>query len=187
MFEPNEKVVYPGHGVANVDGVIEKTVSGSSVKFIKLTFLYKDMTVLIPIYNADSLGLRYISSIDIVDAAIEELKRVPEKKLECLDFTPSGWNRRHREYQLKIQGGKLIDIVKVYRDLMHIAQQKELSFGERMLLQSIEELLSQEIQSVKAISNDDAIQELRSPFKKLLNITPYSKLNIKKGVQVAST
>ncbi len=185
MFEPNDKVIYPGHGVANVDGVIEKNVAGSSVKFIKLSFIYKDMTILVPVYNADSIGLRYISSQTTIDQALKELKKEPEKKFEGIDFTPSGWNRRNKDYQLKIQGGKLLDVIRIYRDLMYIAQQKELSFGERMLLQSIEDLLAQEIQSGRNICREEVIQELRCHFKQLLNVPTYSKLNVKNGVQAA--
>lgn len=185
MFEPNDKVVYPGHGVANVDGVIEKNVAGSSVKFIKLSFIYKDMTILVPVYNVDSIGLRYISSELIINEALKELAKEPEKKFEGIDFTPSGWNRRNKGYQLKIQGGKLLEIIKIYRDLMYVSQQKELSFGERMLLQSIEDLLAQEIQSGKNIGREEVIQELRCPFKQLLNMASYSKLHVKNGVQAA--
>jgi CarD family transcriptional regulator len=185
MFEPNDKVIYPGHGVANVDGVIEKNVAGSSVKFIKLSFIYKDMTILVPVYNADSIGLRYISSESIIEQALKELGKEPEKKFEGIDFTPSGWNRRNKGYQLKIQGGNLLEIVKIYRDLMHVSQQKELSFGERMLLQSIEDLLAQEIQSGKNLGREEVIQVLRCPFKQLLSVASYSKLHVKNGVQAA--
>lgn len=184
MFEPNDKVIYPGHGVANVDGIIEKNVAGSSLKFIKLSFVYKDMTILVPVYNVDCIGLRRLSSQVVIDQALKELYKEPDKKIESIDVTPSGWNRRHKAYQLKIQSGVLLDIVKIYRDLMYISQQKELSFGERMLLQSIEELIAQEIQSGKQINREEVIQELRCPFKQGMCIVPYSKHNIKKGVQV---
>lgn len=185
MFECNDKVFYPGHGVANVDGIIEKNVAGSVVKFLKLSFLHKDMMILVPLYNADSIGLRFISSEDCVNQVLQELYKNPERKLESIDFTPSGWNRRFKEYQLKILGGKLIDIIKIYRDFMHISQQKDLSFGERMLLQNVEDLLAQEIQSVRNISREEVIQELRCPFKQVLNL-PQNKIAIKKNI-VAST
>lgn len=185
MFEFNDKVFYPGHGVANVDGIIEKEVAGSCLKFIKLSFLHKDMMILVPLYNTDSIGLRSISSEDCVNKVLEELHRGPERKLESIDFTPSGWNRRHKEYQLKILGGKLIDIIKIYRDLMYISQQKELSFGERTLLQSVEDLLAQEIQSVRKTSREEVIQELRCPFKQILNLAQ-SKISIKKNIAIST-
>ena len=165
MFKLKDKVVYPGHGVAVVDEIIERNIGGNAVSFFKLVFLFKEMNILVPVYNSECIGIRYPSDETVIEAALEELSKKPEKKLESVDFTPSGWNRRNKEYQLKIQSGKMLDIAKVYRDLMHIAQQKELSFGERTLLTVLEELMAQEIQVVRSIARDAAIQELRSTFK----------------------
>lgn len=167
MFQLNDKVVYPGHGVAVIEEIIERSVSGASIKFMKLNFLFKDMTILVPIYNVDSIGIRLPNSVENVDAVLKELRNKPEKKLETLDFTPSGWNKRNKEYQMKIQSGSLLDLIKIYRDIMHIAQIKDLSFGERTLLQNIEELILQEVQVVKNSDRELVAQEIRSPFKQL--------------------
>lgn len=165
MFKLNDHVVYPAHGVAIIDEVTEKIVGGTSVKFFKLTFIFKDMTILVPVYNIDSIGIRYPSSAKEVESALAELTKKPERKFESIDFTPSGWNRRHKEYQARIQSGNINDVAKIYRDLMFVAQQKDLSFGERTVLLSTEELLSQEIQIVKGLGRDEVIQQVRAPFK----------------------
>lgn len=167
MFQLNDKIVYPGHGVAVIDEIIEQNVAGVAIKFLKLSFLFKDMTILVPLYNVDSIGIRMPSCSDVVAVAMAELHCKPERKLETLDFTPSGWNRRNKEYQLKIQGGQLLDLVKIYRDIMHIAQMKELSFGERTLLQNIEELIVQELKVIKNVEKELVVQEIRAPFKQL--------------------
>jgi CarD family transcriptional regulator len=168
MFNRNENVVYPGHGVAIIEDIIEKSVGGSNINFFKLTFLYKDMTILVPIYNAGSIGIRKPNTKEIVDAVINELYKAPEKKFESIDFTPSGWNRRNKDYQMRIQSGSLLEIAKIYRDLMHVAQYKELSFGERSLLQSTEELIVQELQVVLNQGKELVIQLLRRPFKQFV-------------------
>ena len=62
MFKVKEKVVYPGHGVAIVEEVVEKAVAGNDIKFFKLRFLYKDMTVLVPVNNAPHMAIRSLSS-----------------------------------------------------------------------------------------------------------------------------
>lgn len=168
MFKLNDHVIYPGHGVAVVEDILEKTVSGTAVNFLKLNFLFKDMTILVPTYNILTIGIRYPSGPLEVDTTLLELSGKPDKKLDSIDFTPSGWNRRHKEYQIKIQSGKLLDIARIYRDLMHIAQQKDLSFGERTLMQTTEELLVQEVQIVKAKEREAVIQLLRNPFKQFI-------------------
>ena len=167
MFKLNDHVIYPGHGVARVADVIEKTVSGKTINFLMLSFIFKDTTILVPMYNVATIGIRYPSSEQEVDLALYELSKQPEKKLESIDFTPSGWNRRFKHYQQKLQSGKLFDIAQIYRDLMYIAQQKDLSFGERGILQTTEDLISQEIQIVKNKDREVIVQLLRNPFKLL--------------------
>lgn len=168
MFKLKDKVIYPGHGVAVIDDITEKLVGGSAIKFLKLVFLFKDMTILVPTYNVKTIGIRQPSEKKVVDNAMGELYSKPERRLEGIDFTPSGWNRRNKDYQLKIQGGRLIDIAKIYRDLMHVSEQKELSFGERNLLQITEELIVQELQIIKAVDREKVVEEIRTPFKKFL-------------------
>lgn len=166
MFNLNDKVIYPGHGVAVVEDIIEKSIGEAKINFFKLVFLYKDMTILVPIHNATVIGIRLPSTVETVHLALKELDKKPEKKLENIDFTPSGWNRRNKDYQLKMQSGLLVEIAKIYRDLMYVSQQKDLSFGERALLQTAEELLTQELLIIKNVDKETIVQEMRSPFKK---------------------
>lgn len=171
MFNLKDNVVYPGHGVAVISEIVEKTVGGTSIHFIKLDFLYKDMTILVPKYNLDAIGLRHLSSPLQIEDVLNELARKPERKLDGVDFTPSGWNRRNKDYQTKIQGGVLLEIARIYRDLMYVAQHKELSFGERTLQQTTEELIAQEMQIVQGCDRATVVTMLRSPFK-LFSYTP---------------
>ena len=168
MFKLNDHVVYPGHGVAVVAEIIERTVAGTAIKFLKLSFLFKDTTILVPTYNVDNIGIRLPADEKLVNSTLKELGKKPERQLESIDFTPSGWNRRYKDYQMRIQSGDLLEISKIYRDLMHIAQQKDLSFGERTVLQTTEELIVQEIQVVKNKEREMVIHLLRNPFKQFI-------------------
>lgn len=168
MFKRSDHVIYPGHGVAVVEDIIDKVVASTTISFLKLTFLFKDMTILVPVYNVTAIGLRYPSTQQEVEMVLNELAKQPQKKLESVDLTPSGWNRRHKDYQTKLQNGGLLELSRIYRDLMHIAQQKDLSFGERTILQTIEDLLSQEIQIVAAQDREVVLQWLRMPFKQFV-------------------
>jgi CarD family transcriptional regulator len=168
MFKLHDHVIYPAHGVAIVSEISEKMIAGTGIQFLKLNFLFKDMMILVPTYNIATIGIRYPSSEQEVNTGLYELSKKPEKILDSIDFTPSGWNRRHKEYQNKIQAGKLLEVAKIYRDLMYIAQQKDLSFGERTVLLATEELLVQEIQVVKNKDRDVVTQLLRNPFKQFI-------------------
>ena len=137
MYKLNDKVVYPGHGVAIIEEEIEKKVAGASIKFFKLNFLFKDMMILLPINNLENSGVRVPASKKEIDIVINELYKTPPKKMEYLDFTPSGWNRRNKEF----------------------------SFGEKSLLNTAEELLVQEIQLVTSKDRETIIQNLHTPFR----------------------
>ena len=163
MFNVNDKVVYPGHGVAIIEEVVEKNVAGASTQFFKLVFPFKDMTVLGPQQRLEAAGIRALSSEEEILESLAELRRLP-KLSSSGEVAPAGWSRRHREYQLKIQNGRLIDIASIYRDLMYTAQRKELSFGEKSLTQTTEELLSKEIFTSRKCSEEQALSAIRKPF-----------------------
>jgi CarD family transcriptional regulator len=160
MFSVNEKVVYPGHGVARINRIVTKPVSGNETNFFELKFLHKDMTVLIPMHNLSAVGIRRLSSIEYVDGLLKNLAEPASKT--ALDAIGVNWNRRNKRYQEDIRQGNLEALCKIYRDLLHVAQVKELSFGEKMLLQQIEAMIAQEISLVRNVEENKAIEQLRS-------------------------
>ena len=161
MFSLRDKVVYPGHGVAEISRIVEKIVAGSVARFFELTFLNKDMTILVPTNNIALIGLRRLSSIENIDNAFEILS-MPAKL--CRESSLSNWNKRSKDYQSKLRTGDLYEICRIYRDLNHLSARKELSFGEKNLLSQTEALLVEEISLVKDMQEGKAIARLRSLF-----------------------
>lgn len=160
MFAINEKVVYPGHGVATVDRLIDKRVACASTMFYELVFVNKDMTILVPVSNSATIGVRKLSSVADI-AQIFAIIGEPASERNFTTACASSWNKRSKNYQCKIRSGDLFEIAKIYRDLHHIATKKELSFGERNLLQQTEALLAEEISLVYTIDTESAIEKLR--------------------------
>ena len=74
------------------------------------------------------------------------------------------WNRRHREYTQKIKTGSVHEIAKVIRDLSVLKGDKELSFGERKMLESAQGLLVKEISIAKSRTEDAVLSELNELF-----------------------
>lgn len=169
MFSLNDKVVYPGHGVAKINRIVEKMVAGQNSSFYELRFLNKEMTVLVSIANTDGIGLRPLSSTNGIDNIFKMLAE-PSRKVKNYEVTANNWNKRNKEYQLKLRTGKLEEISEIYRDLKHIAQQKELSFGEKNLLNQTESLLAEEISIVRKLEADKTVEFLRSMFNSLEKI-----------------
>jgi CarD family transcriptional regulator len=159
----NEKVVYPGHGVAQINRIVEKSVAGNSACFFELKFLNKDMTILVPTNNLSSVGIRRLSSTQNISDIFKTLAQ-PSARLPYDIAT--NWNKRNKDYQCKLRSGDLQEICKIYRDLKNMSAYKELSFGEKMLLSQTESLLAQEISLVQNMNEDKAIEHLRSLFDK---------------------
>src|SRR6266404_4890010 len=136
-FKVGEKVVYPAHGVGVIEGVQTKVISGSERKFYML---------------------RIIIGKDMVAKVYRILR---DKKVEIDQQT---WNRRYREYTEKIKTGSVLEIAKVLRDLFVLKGEKELSFGERKMLDTARNLLVKELAIAKSHSEEKIMEELRGIF-----------------------
>ena len=174
QFKVNEKVVYPAHGVAFVQDIIEKMVTGNRLKFYKLSFLYKDMTILIPVTNCEQTGVRGLSSPSKIDEALSAFnEKVLQQRFAEVDVSPSAWNKRHKDYLNRVQAGDFASVLAIYQELMYMAQHKDLSFGEKTLLHTTEELLAQELMVTKEIDRSESLELLRSPFNQfVINYSP---------------
>jgi CarD family transcriptional regulator len=157
-FKIGEKVVYPAHGVGVIEGVQTKSISGNERKFYMLRIIDSDMTIMIPTENVQSVGLRRIIGKDMVAKVYKILR---DKKVEIDQQT---WNRRYREYTEKIKTGSVLEIAKVLRDLFVLKGDKELSFGERKMLDTARNLLVKELAIAKAHSEEKIMEELRGIF-----------------------
>jgi CarD family transcriptional regulator len=116
------------------------------------------MTIMIPTDNVTSVGLRPVIGREMV-AKVYRILRT--KKIEVDQQT---WNRRYREYTEKIKTGSVIEIAKVLRDLFVIKADKELSFGERKMLDTARNLLVKELSIASADPEEKIIQDLKNIF-----------------------
>ncbi len=139
MFSVGDMAVYPAHGVGVIEAEETKVIGGVEKTFYVMRILDNDMTVLIPKDNIDRIGLRSIISKEEVEKVYEILK---EKKVS---FNHQTWNRRYREYMEKIKSGSIFELAQVFRDLHIIGYDKQLSFGERRMLDTAKNLLIKEL------------------------------------------
>jgi len=163
MFEVDQRVVYPGHGVAHINRIVTQTIGGQKAEFYELKFVNKDMTVLVPVGNVVSIGVRSLSSNTKIDKIFEFLAQ-PAQRISNQELNTTNWSKRNKEYQNKIRTGSLDEISEIYRDLKCIETQKELSFGEKSLLHQTEAMLAEEIAIVREFGEDKALEHLRSIF-----------------------
>ena len=164
MFLLNEKVIYPGYGLATINRLVERLMLGKKTNFFELKFDNKEMTVLIPEDRLESIGVRKLSTLPELTHMFELLSKFDVHDI-ITEHNASTWNKRNKEYQCKLRSGQLIQISAIYKELQLIALDKELSFGERNLFNQIEFLLIEEILAVKKSEAEDIRLKLRHPFE----------------------
>jgi CarD family transcriptional regulator len=158
MFKIGDVAVYPAHGVAVVESIEDKEISGMCQCFYILRLLENDMTIMVPECNAHNVGLRGV----IERKEVGEVYKILKKR------GPRGasqtWNRRHRRYMEKIKTGSVFEIAEVLRDLYLLKLNKELSFGERKVLDTARSLLIKELSIAKRTNEFQIEKEIEKIF-----------------------
>jgi CarD family transcriptional regulator len=158
MFKIGDKAVYPAHGVGIIEAIESKEISGNKRKFYVMRILGNGMTIMIPTDNVRAVGLRGI----VPNKDVPKIYRILKQRDVVLDTQT--WNRRYREYMEKIKTGSVFEIAGVLRDLFLLKLEKNLSFGERRMLDIARNLLVKELSIAKRSSEDNIERELRNIF-----------------------
>lgn len=156
-FKVGDHAVYPGYGVGLIASIDAKEIMGTRLEFYGVQILETGLKVMIPKSNVASVGLRPIISKGEAAKVIDILK-VTDVKIDN-----QTWNRRYREYMEKIKTGSVYEIAEVLRDLFLLKADKELSFGERKMLDNARGLLMKEL-SLAVDKEELAKDEVRSIF-----------------------
>ncbi len=158
MFQVGDNAVYPAHGVTVVKRIDEREVGGLKKSFYVLQVVDNQMTIMVPTDNAESVGLRKIIS----EQDVNQVYKILEERDVKIDHTT--WNRRYREYMEKIKTGSVYEIAEVLRNLFLLRHTKDLSFGERKMLDHAKHLLVKEISLAKKAAEAEIEQEIQTIF-----------------------
>jgi CarD family transcriptional regulator len=160
MFRVGELAVYPAHGVGRVEMIESKDLYGRKQDFYVLKILENGMKIIVPTDRAESIGLRKITSSDCIPRVYEILN----DRSESCTLEGLSWNRRHKAYMDKIKSGSLFEVAEVFRELLFLKKRKELSFGERKVLDTARNLLTKELSIARNLQEDEVRQELSQMF-----------------------
>jgi len=152
-FRPNDYVVYPAHGVGQIVSIEEQEIAGLTLELFVISFEKDKMTLRVPTNKAADVGMRTLSSPDIVSKAMTTLKGKARVKKAM-------WSRRAQEYEQKINSGDLIAIAEVVRDLHRADDQREQSYSERQLYEAALERLTREVAAVNGREESEAQREV---------------------------
>ncbi|MCA9589080.1 MAG: CarD family transcriptional regulator [Myxococcales bacterium] len=155
-FRVGDKAVYPAHGVGEVVKIVELDIAGQRQKFYEVRILDKNQTVKIPVANADAL--RELVSEEEIQEIFDILRE------RTIAFDKQTWNRRYRGFMDKIKTGSIYDVAEVLRDLYRLKTDKQLSFGERRMLDTARSLIVKEIAIAREQTEDDVKSEIEAIF-----------------------
>lgn len=137
-YAVGDRFVYPMHGAGVVSDIEEKEVLGDLRKYYHLTLPYGNLQLLVPVDNAEDLGIRDVISSEEFLAVLRVLES------PCCDGSQN-WNKRHRENLDKLRSGDILEVAEVYKFLIFRDKEKKLSTGEKKMLSSAKNILFSEL------------------------------------------
>lgn len=152
-FRPDDFIVYPAHGVGKIVSIETQEIAGMELELFVIAFDKDKMTLRVPTNKAEDVGMRSLSSPDVVSKAMQVLKGKAKNKRAM-------WSRRAQEYEQKINSGDLIAIAEVVRDLHRNDDQREQSYSERQLYEAALDRLTREMAAVDNGDEDAAAQKV---------------------------
>ena len=152
-FQIGEKVVYPNQGVGTIENISSRSFGFGFEKFYLLRFGCNSMTVVVPLANADNVGLRPITKE-------REIARVLYFLSHGNCAAHSDWKVRCRENAEKMQSGNLWLVAEVLKGLLLIYHDKPLSFRDKKTLERARHMLVSEISSVRHVTEAQAADVL---------------------------
>ena len=161
-FKIGETVVYPKHGVGEIEKIETMEVSNIKTSFYVVKMEQSKLIIRVPLDKKDEVGLRKISSKKIIDEVYSTLMLKPKIRRIM-------WSRRAQEYEAKISSGKIYELAEVVRDLnkgddLMVDQ----SYSERQLFEKAYDRILSEFQIILNLSLEDTQKKLDKALKRNL-------------------
>ena len=144
VFEVGDKVIYPNHGLGVVEAIEDKTIMGTTCGFYQLRMVSSDTTVLVPVGNIESVGLRRAVSDDEIDRLY---RRLANGKID----NHQNWKGRFKDNSDKMRSGSIEDAIEVLKNLTFLSKSKSLSFREKRMLDKAKFFVVSEISEVSHV------------------------------------
>jgi len=138
LFNVGDRIVYPMHGAGIIEEIRDIEVLGEKKKYFVMKMPIGDMKAMVPVDNADEIGVREIIDKIQLEQVIQVLKG--DKSIMS-----QNWNRRFRANMERLKSGDIKEVAAVVRNLMILDNEKGLSTGERKMLSSAKQMLLSEM------------------------------------------
>ena len=160
MFTPGQLVVYPAQGVGKIERIDSQQVCGVQTEFFIVNILTSNITLMVPIKSAANVGLRSLASPAEAEDAMAMLKDLSKPA----PVVGQNWNRRQREYNERLKQGTLQAVAGIIKKLVLISCAKELSFGEKRLLEQAMSFVSLELAHIWSCTQEEVIAKINELF-----------------------
>ena len=151
-YTVGDRVVYPMHGAGVISSIEKKEVMGDIKEYYFLDLPYGNTFLMIPVDNADSVGVRTIIDKEEVSKVLDHIKNTT---IEC----NQNWNKRHRENLERLRTGNIYDVADVYKALLCREKDRALSTGEKKMLSNTRNILYSEL-SLSSGKDEEEINDL---------------------------
>ncbi|OQY19247.1 MAG: CarD family transcriptional regulator [Desulfobacteraceae bacterium 4572_35.1] len=159
LFSIGDKAVYPAQGVGVVEAIETKEFSGEKHDFYVLRICDSDMTIMVPTANVQQVGMRCLVKKEQINEVYDVLQDT-----DAPIGNISSWSRRQRDYTEKIRSGDLLSVAAVLRELNMISVGKELSYGEKKVLDLARRLVVKEMAFAEDVDEDQICQKVDKVF-----------------------
>jgi len=153
LFDVGDKVVYPHHGAGTVIKKEKREILGQTREYLTIQILHNDMTVNVPVENAEKVGLRGVIEEDLVTTVVKALT-AGESEM------PKNWNRRFKHNRDKMKTGDIFELAEVVKNLSLRDHEKGLSTGEKQMFVKAKKILASELMYAKGVDEDEAAEWL---------------------------
>lgn len=137
-YKIGQHVVYPLQGVGIIKDINEKKFKGNSILYYTIYLDISDMTVMIPVDNAQNIGIRPIVSANEAEEALDSITGTYEP-------VSVDWKIRYTMNLEMLKEGTIKSIASVVQSLYHRSKVKELPVQERKLYDSALRILIDEV------------------------------------------
>ncbi len=163
-FKVGDKVVYPHHGAGRVLEVSDRDVCGEFKEYMTIRILHNDMTVMVPVENAERAGIRSV----IDEVLVHEVMGVIRNDATTM---PMNWNRRLKHNRDKIKSGDIFEVADVVRNLAIRDAEKGLSTGEKQMFGRVKKILASELMYAMRVTEDESLARLEKLLTEICDRT----------------
>jgi CarD family transcriptional regulator len=108
--------------------------------------------LMVPVEASERAGMRPLFPLQDLPMIFDILRQ----EVKVLQKT---WNKRCKDFNEKLNGGSVLDIAFVVRSLWTLQENKELSYGEKKLLERARNLLVSEICAIRGMEDYNQVEQ----------------------------